>query len=159
MPPPRRELTLKEKISLIEKSENEQLSCRQLAAAFNIGKTQASTILKRKAEYTELYAENGVGERKRKVFKTGNEDINSLMWEWFQKARSVSIPVSGPMLQEKALMFAEQLGKTDFKASNGWLDNFRKRHNITFKVVCGESADVPQETVDSWKERLSSLVR
>ena len=32
-----------------------------------------------------------------------NNDLNDLMWQWFQKLRSQMIPVSGPMMQNKTL--------------------------------------------------------
>ena len=70
---------------------------------------------------------------KRKLQKTGNEDVNIICWEWFQTARSQNIPLSSSMLQEKALSYAKELGNSEFKASNGWLEYFRKRHNIAFK--------------------------
>ena len=54
-------------------------------------------------------------------------------------ARSNSIPVSGRSLQEKATDFAKMLGITDFKASNGWVDGWKARNNVTFKIVSGEA--------------------
>ena len=47
--------------------------------------------------------------------------------------------------------------KNDFKASNGWLESFKKRHNIACAVACGESASVSSTTVDDWKSRLPAL--
>lgn len=47
--------------------------------------------------------------------------------------------INGPLLQAKVCQFAQDLGYTEFKGSNGWLQNFLKRHNIVFKSVCGES--------------------
>ena len=46
------------------------------------------------------------------------------------------------MLQEKALQFAKDLGNTEFRGSNGWLESFHKRNNIAFYVKSGEKADV-----------------
>ena len=75
------------------------------------------------------------------------------MWQWFSRARAQNLPVSGPMIQERALEYAKELGKTDLKASNGWLESFKKRHNI----ACGESASVSSETVKDWNDRLPEL--
>ena len=52
------------------------------------------------------------------------------------------LPISGPMLQEKALQFAKDLGNTEFKASNGWLKSFYKGNNIALYVKSGEKTDV-----------------
>ena len=38
-----------------------------------------------------------------------------------------------------------------FKASNGWLDRFKKRTGIKAKFISGESADVSEETRDFLK--------
>ena len=46
------------------------------------------------------------------------------------------------MIQERALKFASDLNVESFKASNGWLESFKKRHNIIFGTMCGERGDV-----------------
>ena len=69
--------------------------------------------------------------------KTGNEDINNLCWDWFTDSRSHMTAVSGPLLQEKALHFAKQLGNTTLTASNGWLDSFKKRNNLGGAIMAG----------------------
>ena len=51
--------------------------------------------------------------------KTGIEEINKLTWEWFKDVTARKLPVSGPLLQERALKFATDLGNNYFKASNG----------------------------------------
>ena len=56
--------------------------------------------------------------------------VNILFWRWFYTARGNGYHISGPILQEKSLCFARALESIDdFKASNGWLDKWRKRHN------------------------------
>ena len=72
--------------------------------------------------------------------------------------RSKNIPVTGPMLQKKAKRANEELGDATFKTSNGWLDRFKKRYNITSKVISGEAGGVSEETAASWKERLPSIL-
>ena len=53
--------------------------------------------------------------------------------------RSNSLPVSGLVLQEKATDFAKMFGIADFKASNGWVDRWKARNNVTFKTMSGET--------------------
>lgn len=66
----------------------------------------------------------------------------------------------GPLLMEKAKEISERLGfeAGTFKASNGWLECWKKRHSIKRLVICGESGDVRGETVASWRERLPEIV-
>ena len=67
--------------------------------------------------------------------------------------------ITGPVLQEEARILAERLNADNFKASNGWLQSFKKRHNIKQVVVSGEAGGVSEETVRNWHERLQSLLR
>ena len=137
--PSRRELPLEDKLKLIKDRETDGKSVRQLAEIYHIGKTQVSAILKRKAEFLGAFEENAPTDRKRLKVSNDLQAVDDLTWKWFQQARAKNLPVSGPMIQEKAKEFAEGLGKTDFKASNGWLDRFKGRHNINQATVCGES--------------------
>ncbi|GBM58032.1 hypothetical protein AVEN_170640-1 [Araneus ventricosus] len=53
---------------------------------------------------------------------------------------------------------AGALGIENFSASNGWLDRFRIRKNITFRPLCGEAADVDSSSCEYWLERLPLLL-
>ena len=78
--------------------------------------------------------------------------------KWFQRTRTANIPVSGPMIQAKAISFAQTIGKSEFKASNGWLSRFKIRHNINCAKICGESEIVNQMDADEWLTKLPSIV-
>jgi len=45
-----------------------------------------------------------------------------------------------------------------FKASNGWLNKFRRRHDISPHVVCGESSSVDVLTVQDWIQRIPKII-
>lgn len=155
----KRTLTLAEKIQLIRDNED-HTSYRVLADKYKISIGSVSSIIKRKAEYVEDYEQNENSNKKRNLRDECSVQLDQKVYEWFVTQRSKNIPISGPLLQERARQIRQELGGTtadDFKASNGWLEKFRIRHGIQHKVISGESAAVDPVTVDEWKRRLSSM--
>ncbi|XP_067125935.1 jerky protein homolog-like [Centruroides vittatus] len=134
-------LSFEGRIKVIRESEN-GLSQRRLAEKFNCGKTQIFKIILQKS-ILEEWESNGNKDSKRKR-KQPNEQINKLVWEWFQTA--------------KVRAFAEKLGISPFCASDEWLESFRKRHNIVYRTLCGESDDVNQFNVEDWKQHVLSMI-
>ena len=65
----------------------------------------------------------------------------------------------GTQLSEKAKEIAVQLGFNALRASNGWFDRWKKKHNIKKMTISGESGDVSGSTVSSWQKRLPEIVR
>ena len=127
-------LTLKEKIDIMKYKDKSGCGSQSLAEKFFIGKTQVLSILKNWDKFLREFETNKPLTKQRSARKTGNEEINKLIWEWFKDMSRRKLPISGPMLQEKALQFAKDLGNTEFKASNGWLESFHKHNNIAFYV-------------------------
>jgi hypothetical protein len=150
------ELSIREKISLISESEG-GVAQRKLAERYRISKGQVSNILKRKSEILnyDIRANDSRRTRLKRISKY--EDLNKLVYNYFHLARSKGFPMSGPLLKEKANIYAEKLDIQDFKASEGWLERFKKRSKIEFKTICGESASVDIKTVDEWKSKLLSI--
>lgn len=148
-------LSLEDRISVINESKKGR-SQRDLANQFNCGKSQIQNCLANRERFLKEWEEN-VNKSKKKSRWQPNEEINSAVFEWFNRARAKGLPVTGPMLQEKALKFASDLQVVNFTASNGWLDRFRMRHNIVFRAICGESAQVNEDIVVEWKLRVPQI--
>lgn len=66
-----------------------------------------------------------------------------------------NIPVSVPMLLEKAKEIAMKLNLADCGFTVGWLQKFKARHGITCQFINGETRDFP---VDSVAEGLKILL-
>ncbi|CAF1535025.1 unnamed protein product [Rotaria sordida] len=156
----RRDLTLAEKVELIRKNE-QNVPYRKLAGEYKISIGSVSNIVKRKVEYIENYEQNENSNKKRNLRDEFSQQLDQKVYEWFVQQRSKNIPISGPLLQEQARQIRQQLGGSnadDFKASNGWLKKFRKRHGIQYRTINGESASVDPATVDEWKKRLVVMI-
>lgn len=156
----RKTLTLQQRVELINRHEENPklMGSRYLAISFGVGKTQVNSILKNKDAILAEWKSGGRSDRKYlKARRTPYANLNKLLWDWFCKARSKNIPVSGPILQEKALIFAIEMGHDDFSASNGWLQSFRQHYNISYAALSGEAAEVKEETVTDWHKRLPTI--
>ena len=116
----RNALCLANKMKVIEYAkQNLSARTRKIAEVFECGKTQIQMILKNQESITRDYETNGPAARKH-LCGPQYEDVDSTLYDWYCLARQRLVPVTGPMLQEEALIIVCSLGINDFKASNGW---------------------------------------
>ena len=158
----RHHLTLKERIQLISENKGGKgASQRKLAKKYNISIRSVNKILKRKEEYLNDYQSNQNQDTKRKFKGSDAMKLDEQIYEWFLQQRSKNISISRTILQEKAREIAESLGGalSSFKASSGWLEKFRKRHNISHRIISGESVPVDITTVNDWMQRIPNITQ
>ena len=68
--------------------------------------------------------------------------------------------INGLDLKTRAIKFGALLNHPEFKASDGWLENFKKRHHIVHKSIVGEAGLVDNDLVDDWiNSRLPDLIK
>lgn len=113
---------------------------------------------RRKAVLTAEYDGNTDTNRKQRKSRSSSKDLDKLVFIWIQDANFRKISLTRLLIQESAGKFAKDLGMSDFKGSNGCLEKFLKRHQLHCRTMTGERGDVPQESIDSWKERLGNIV-
>ncbi|CAF0924554.1 unnamed protein product [Rotaria sordida] len=157
----RHELSLEQKILLIKDNNGGNgFSIRTLAEKYSISKSSVADILNRREEYEHDYLTNTNKGVKRKLKDDTGRHIDEVVFEWFTAQRAKHIPISGPLLQEKARQIAEEMGLLpgNFKASKGWLEKFRNRHMIGYRQISGESGSVCVTTTEEWKHRLTTIV-
>ena len=56
------------------------------------------------------------------------------MFKWILNLRSRDEGVSALVFKTKAIEFVDKMNVENFKASDGWLDHWRKRFNVSFKT-------------------------
>ena len=78
-------------------------------------------------------------------------EVDKLCFDWFAIARSKNLPISGQIVSAKAKEIAEKIDYNGFSALGWWLQKWRKRHNIAFKCISEEAADVTPEDVMQFK--------
>ena len=82
--------------------------------------------------------------KERKIMHLAKDgQLDEALYLWYIQKRSQGIPVTGPIMTEKAQMFYQQLHVDDdfslsFKASAGWLWRFCQRHGIRQLSLQGE---------------------
>ena len=145
----RKFFSLAEKVKIINYAEeNPHLSSRKLAEEFGCGRTCIQTLIKQKEDIPTDWKCCENSSLKKKGRSEEFQDINNAVWRWFCMAREALIPVSDPMIQEEALQIALKLNVTGFKASNGWLEKWKTRHDVKQFSVAGEDGEV-NETLES----------
>ncbi|KAF0687681.1 tigger transposable element-derived protein 4-like [Aphis craccivora] len=63
------------------------------------------------------------------------------MTEWIKRVRDCNLPISGPLIQEKA-------------ADSGWLKKFKLGNGIVEKIISGESAAVSEVDCEHYRTNI-----
>lgn len=149
----KRAFTVHEKFTIISEIEN---GCSQtdICAKMKLKKSTVSNIWKNR---DKIKIDWKVNDQKKKMRLSSHPQVDEMLFKWFQQKRANNFPISGSMLQIKAEEFGKMTGD-DFKCSSGWLDRFKKRHNIVFGKICGESAAVDRNVTNDWLSQVWPVI-
>ena len=62
-----------------------------------------------------------------------NEKVDKARYNCRKKKPKIA-NIDGIIIKEKGLEFAKALGATEFKASDCWLNNWKKRHDLSISI-------------------------
>lgn len=153
-------LNIEDKLQILEKLKKGE-SGASLAREFGVGKSTITDIKSKQDaifKYTSQQDSNE-GPKNRKTLKLAtNMALEDALYLWFTQRRSLGEPISGPLLCEKALDFNKQVnGPPDFKASGGWLSNFKQRHGIRQLDVQGEMLSGDSAAAESFLKTFENI--
>lgn len=129
------------------------LKKKDIAKKYGVPTNSLSTILKNRVNIIKQVESNNLLNKRRRIEVCIYEEIDKAVLTWICK-RNNNLPISSTLIKKKAICFAQKLGFVDFRASSGWLDKFKTRHNIVFKIICGESVGIPKNDYDLWKSNI-----
>ncbi|XP_004697687.1 jerky protein homolog [Echinops telfairi] len=154
-------LTLKEKMDIcarLEKGENR----KALMQEYNVGMSTLYDIKAHKAQLLRFFAGSDSQqalERRRTLHTPKLGHLDRVLYEWFLVKRAEGVPVSGPMLIEKAKGFYEQMRLTEpCVFSGGWLWRFKARHGIKKLDAACEKQAVNRQAAEQFCGFFQGLV-
>ncbi|CAG8714731.1 13058_t:CDS:2, partial [Dentiscutata erythropus] len=137
-------------------SENKpSIKNRDLAAQYGIGKSTCSEILAKLNHWLSINLGSKEATNK-KSKKPVFVDIESAVALWVEHVIGNKQTLTGYLIQNKAKEFATLLNEDKFNTSNGWLHNFKKRHNIREYKRQNEADSAPFEELPEFRNEVSS---
>ena len=122
-----------------------------IAKKYGISPSTLSTFLKQKSKIEQNIDADALGPQRKTMRTADYEEVDKAVYTWFVEMRAKNIPINGPLLCECARSFERSLGFLEFMGSIGRLHRFRKRLDISHKIINGEANDAPQEGASSWR--------
>ena len=115
---------LTEKYQALRDLEN-GISNKNITEKYGVLKNTVSTWLKNQEKLFIAFEKSS---NKRKKFRESNyPDIDNVIFNRFLPQRGKSIPIDGTLIKEKVTNHAKEFGAIDFKVSDGWLGQWKKR--------------------------------
>uniref|UniRef100_A0A8R1Y1W9 HTH CENPB-type domain-containing protein n=1 Tax=Onchocerca volvulus TaxID=6282 RepID=A0A8R1Y1W9_ONCVO len=129
-----RELSEEEKHMILADFDAGMLP-HEIEEKYGVSKLQIADILSNRISiFRTNWSDLFTLKRRRTVYVR----LNMQMWNYFCQCRDQKIWLNGRQLKEQALKIAHELGLHSFKASEGWLDSFKRRHCIDLKAMTGK---------------------
>ncbi|RXG69880.1 Tigger transposable element-derived protein 3 [Armadillidium vulgare] len=139
----RKDLSLAEKIALIEEIQNQpaNTSHRQLAQITGVPKSTIGRVLQQKEKLQEKWelTDGHQGGSQKRERKRKAPEVDNPLYLWYSTAIQQGEYVTGAVLKRKAEELAKLFGHEDFKATDGWLFRWKRKFGVRLKKTEGET--------------------
>ncbi|KAK9745540.1 Tc5 transposase DNA-binding domain [Popillia japonica] len=94
-----------------------------------------------------------------KTLKTSEiPEVEEALFIWFKQQRNRNAPISGDILKQNLIFYHEITKKTDFRASHGWFQNFKKRHGVRYMQMSGEKVSANESEIQEFIGKLDAKI-
>jgi len=76
--------------------------------------------------------------------------VEEVLKRWFVSVRDKGGRVDRPILKQKAESLAVRMGHTDFCATEGWFNRWKKRENMVWCSLKGEAGEADAVAANAW---------
>ena len=101
------------------------ISNKNITEKYGVPKNTVSTWLKNKEKLFTAFEKSS--NKRKKVKESNYPDIDTVIFKRFLSQRGKSVPIDGTFIKKKVMNHAKEFGAIDFKASDGWLGQWKKR--------------------------------
>ncbi|KAG7158680.1 uncharacterized protein LOC121878317 [Homarus americanus] len=136
----RTSLSLRQKVEIIHQMEAEpNVKLREWVDMYNVSKSTLSIIKKNKETILKAFYGDPSADRKR-MRKGSASEVEEALFKWYNEVKDQNVPLTGPILRQKAKELADIMGKVDFIPTSTWLDTWKRKHGLS------ENKEVQQHT-------------
>lgn len=139
-------------------------SIKKIAVELGVGEVTVGDWKRKRSDIEKWVNERvsaGGSGLSRKTMKKGEyEQTSEALFLWFSQLRATGSPVSGPMLQAKALDFHKQFkdGEENFTASDGWLNRWKNKYGVRQLYISGEKLSANSADVVQFQAELENVI-
>jgi hypothetical protein len=149
----RNSFSLKTKYKIIKLLDN-QPNISDIISEFSGEGVTAKNVYQFKSQKEKIIKayENSITSTAKSLKTCKYPDIDKALENFISNAVSNGLPINTLVLKEKASEFALKFGHKDFKASNGFIEKFKRRHDIIFETNRWEGSGVSEEVCNDWTQ-------
>lgn len=153
--------TLKEKLEVLQRLDKGE-SATKLSLEFGVGKATIADWKKNRSKIEQFCATTSQStlEKRQTAKQSQFDQVDEALFMWFSQERQKGTPLSGPLIQEKAIHLNKLINgdESSFMASSGWLDRWKRRHGVRQLTITGEKLSADLIAGQEYVEKLNKLI-